>query len=247
MIGRTFIDLDKEISLEEILGNFLKLSRKAFLSNSREKVEYILEKVDKGELKDFFISGKNIPTEREFVPVIFHIKIKEEYDIPELNSSRTDVIIRKAKRDVDERIYFWLFRKNIILSKASLSRKFLIPILNEALNMEILIPKYDINKIYDNYKSSDFIRSYLFDKRNNTARSGSLYLDGPFTTSDIVIKETDKAYKKGITLFDLPENGFKFSVYETGSVVINNSWYDFNKYLEDFKKIKNFLKSYEIK
>ena len=245
MIGRTFIDLEKDIDLNEIKDK-LEQERKSNIPYHSKNETYVIEEIKTGQLKDFFpaIDGTD---SRDFLPIILKINISAEDKIPVLNSSQTDIEIKQERVNIHKYLFFWLFQNKIIFSKISDSRKYLIDILENIFGFKINIPFYDVSKIYNELKSLNNIGAYGFYKRKNSANSGSIFISGQLDDRDPMVKETDLTDKSFVHLKRvLPKSpNIDFTVYGTGAIVINKNWYNMQSYINEFQEIKDFLTKYE--
>ena len=245
MIGRTFIDLEKDIDLNEIKDK-LEKERKSTRTYYSKNGTYVIEEIKTGQLKDFFSTIEGTDS-RDFLPIILKINISMEDKIPVLNSSQTDIEIKQERVNIHKYLFFWLFKNKIIFSKISDSRKYLIDILENIFGFKINIPFYDVSKIYNDFKSSNNIGAYGFYKRKNSANSGSIFISGQLDDRDPMVKETDLTDKSFVHLKRvLPKSpNIDFTVYGTGAIVINKNWYNMQSYINEFQEIKDFLTKYE--
>ncbi len=239
MIGRTFVDLQQNIEIEDIVKKLRELEGRKFRTSKGNN--YTLSKIINGETKDYFSENSK---SRDFVPILLSLSVEMRGTRPKLNSSRTDIQIEKYTRNVNKDPFFWIFKDKIIFSKVSETRDYVITILNQIFRPPIEIPFYDINKLHKDYKDTGKIKGYGFNGRKDSANAGSLYFHNGIDETDVMVQETDNVGKSFVSLTQVIDDS-DFSVYSTGAIVISKDWFNMTTYINKLMEIRDFLRPYE--
>lgn len=182
--------------------------------------------------------------EREFLAVLTQVNASVKRYVQSLDPQVNE--ITSKQEDVSEivRLPFWIFKDSIVFAKADPSRDFLLPFIQDKLGIQVKIPKYNVQRLFEDKKDYGAIWGFGFNDRPGAISAGALY--GEMDQADAMIQEVDGVDKNFVSMtFDVGGEHVKASIYKVGSIVIYKGWNKMAATHQKLKVIKTQLADYE--
>ena len=240
MIGRCFGHLSKELNLREA-DELLKKARGKEFSVDVDKryiKKFTIKSLEKGRLRAL--------TDREFISCLLKVELVVNKLLPAIDEEK-DEIVQKTQQDTFAlSIPAWIFKDEIIFSKAEMAREIAVPYLKRILGIDITIPAYNIGKIYEDYKSeAGKIFGFGFIDRPNSIGKGAIF--GEMDVDDPLVAELDESDKNFVAVnLKVGNQIVRASIYSIGSIVIMQSWLKMAENYTKLKAIRKVLEKYEV-
>jgi hypothetical protein len=238
MIGRCFGHLSKPLNLKEADAILKKAELKEYHINKRDFKSFRIQAVEKGRLKGL--------VEREFITCLIKVELTVNKYIPTIDVERDEIVSKSEEVAIKLSIPAWIFKDEIIFSKAELARDVAVPYLSEILQVKIAIPHYDIKRIYNDYKQeAGKIFGFGFMDRPNSIKSGTIF--GEMESDDPLVAELDGEDKSFVAInLKIKESLVRASIYSIGSIVIMQKWLKMAESYPKLRIIRDMLKQYEV-
>jgi hypothetical protein len=241
MIGRCFGELSRELNLAEVekILNENKNKTKSYNLEKRDVKEFSVHNLEKGRLKAL--------VERKYIACLIKGDILVNKYVSTVNEEANEIERKNKEEKVSISMPFWIFKDEIVFSGAEAARDFVIPYLKELLGIEIIIPHYDIGRIYNDFKTkTGQVFGFGFIERPNSISAGSIF--GEMEMDDPLVAELDESDKNFISInLKVKDKIIRASVYSIGSIVIMQKWNNMAETYPKLKIVRDALKAYEIK
>ncbi|MGC8622304.1 MAG: hypothetical protein ACP5U0_10355 [Caldisphaera sp.] len=239
MIARCFGHINKDLNLKEVerILNDIKTVNKEYKINKKGIELFSVKSVEKGRLKALI--------ERDHLACLVKGIIKVNRNTQIINEEKNEIERKKEINEIQIILPFWIFKDGIVFSGAQAARDFLIPFLEDILNIKITIPYYDIGKIYTDLRDSPGrVFGFGFIERPNAINAGSIF--GEMELDDPLVSELDDSNKSFVSInLKIKDSVIRITVYAVGSIVIMQKWLNMAETYSKLKIVKQELSKYE--
>ena len=240
MIGRCFGHLSKELNLRDVDALLKAAKDKEFTVDVDKRYikKFTIKRLEKGRLKAL--------VDRNFISCLLRVELVVNKLLPTIDEERDEIVQKTQEDTFTLSIPAWIFKDEIIFSKAELAREIAVPYLKNILGIDITIPAYDIGKIYDDYKvETGKIFGFGFIDRPNSIGKGSIF--GEMDIDDPLVAELDESDKNFVAInLKIGTQIVRASIYSIGSIVIMQSWMKMAESYTKLNAIKGMLAKYEV-
>ena len=184
-IGRCFGKMPEgtSLNLEEVKRK-LKEGDMEFFGRDRED-SWKFEYVEVGQVTAL--------RRREFLTVLTKVSARVKRYIPTIDVDVNEITPRQQYIEESLWLPFWVFEDGVMFAKAEKSREFLLPFIKRKLGIDVTIPHYDVQRLYNDEKGRGTLMGTGFSDRAGAISAGSLF--GEIDEDDAMLEEIEGADK----------------------------------------------------